>query len=445
MMCRSLRSISMLMIVLLFCAACGGSDDDDEDTFGQVRLINATQVTNLVLSAEGNSDDDYTYSRTAGAPGAASGYVDFKTQSYSIVVSAEDGSLTASSNGTLSVSEDDHYAVLAYQRGGVINLVMLTEEKDAPNSGYTKLTVINAGTDAGTVDVYLVPPGSSLDDRSPVFSALSGAGGTSLTQSQTAGTYDVVVTGSNKSNDVRLRMSSVVLTSQSTVNIVLTPTSGGALLDAVLVKQQGSVQLYRNTSARVRLVAGLENDPNSSTSYTVRVTVGADDLGDVVSPSPGTYAMVSGGTSDYAVSVNGTPVSSLPSATFATGGDYTILVYDSAAPKVTVLTDKNQLPTSGAKIRLVNAALASGVSLSVNYVPLFSQVAQGRASDYSGISSGSTKLMLSSPAWSGYKLPTERDDNGNVSIASGGVYSYFILGTGTDETTTLNLTLNRDR
>jgi hypothetical protein len=322
---------------------------------------------------------------------------------------------------------------------------MLSEEKADPGSGYAKLTVVNAGGDAGSVDVYLVPPGSSLDDRSAVFSALSASGGTSLTQSQTAGTYDLVVTGANKSSDVRLRISSLALSSMDIVDIVLTPTSGGALLDAVLVKQQGSVQLYRNTSARVRLVAGLENDANSPTSYTVRVTVGADDLGDVVSPSPGTYTLVSGGTSDYAVSVNGTPVNGLPSATFATGGDYTILVYDSAAPKVTVLTDKNQLPTSGAKIRLVNAALASGVSLSVNYVPLFSQVAQGRTSDYSGISAGSTKLMLSSPAWSGYKLPPERDDNGNVSIASGGVYSYFILGTGTDETTTLNLILNRDR
>lgn len=444
MMRRLLRSVSILTIVLWFCAACGGSSDDD-DNFGQVRLINATEVSNLVLNAQGNDDDDYTYSRTAGAPGEASGYADFKTQSYSINVSAQDGSLTASSTGTLSVSEDDHYGVVAYERGDVINLVTLGEEKDQPSSGYAKLTVINAGTDAGTVDVYLVSPGSSLDDRSPVFSALSAAG-TSLTQSQTAGTYDLVVTASNKSADVRLRMSSIVLDSQAIVNIILTPTSGGALLDGVFVRQQGSVQLYRNTSARVRLVAGLANDENDINGpYTVRVTVGADDLGDVVSPSPGTYTMVSGGTTDYSVSVNGTAVSSLPAATFATGGDYTILVYDSADPKVTVLTDKNQLPTSGAKIRLVNAALADGVSLSVNYVPLFSQVAQGRASEYSGISSGSTKLMLSSPAWSGYKLPPERDDDGNVSIASGGVYSYFILGSGTDETTTLNLTLNRDR
>lgn len=442
MMRRLLRSISILTIVLWFCAACGGSGDDD-DNFGQVRLINATEVSNLVLNAQGNDDDDYAYSRSAGAPGEASGYGDFKTQSYSIVVSAQDGSLTASSTGTLSVSEDDHYGVVAYERGDVINLVTLTEEKDDPSSGYAKLTAINAGTDAGTVDVYLVSPGSSLDDRSPMFSSLS-AGGTSLTQSQTAGTYDLVVTASNKSADVRLRLSSVVLASKDIVSIVLMPTSGGALLDAVLVEQQGSVQLYRNTSARVRVVAGLENNAGG-TSYTVRSTVGADDLGDMVSPWAGTYTMVSGGTSDYSVSVNGTAVSDLPSATFATGGDYTILVYDSAAPKVTVLTDKNQLPTSGAKIRLVNAALPSGVSLSVNYVSLFSQIAQGRASDYSGISSGSTKLMLSSPAWSGYKLPPERDDDGNVSIASGGVYSYFILGAGTDETTTLNLTLNRDR
>lgn len=432
---RVLRSIALLFVVIGWCAACGGGGDDDDDNYGHVRLINATDVSNLVLNAEGNDDDDDTYSSKAGAPGEASGYADYKTQSYSIVVSAEDGSLTGSSTATLSVSEDDHYSVVAYQRGGVIKLVTLTDEKDGPSSGYAKLTVINAGTDAGSVDVYLVPPGSALDDRSPVFSSLSTAS-TSLTQSQTAGTYDIVVTGYNKPTDVRLTLSSVTLTSQQIITLVLTPTTGGALLDGVLIQQQGAVELKRNANARVRVVAGLEN---STTSYPVHVTVGANDLGTVISPSVGTYSQITAGVTDYSVTVNNVAVSDLPANTFVNGGDYTILIYDSAAPKVTVLSDKNQIPSSGARIRLVNAAVGTGVSLSVNYVPLFSQVAYGSASDYSGISSGTTTLSLSSPAWSGYK------DKSGVSIASGGVYSYFILGTGTDESTTLSLILNRDR
>lgn len=412
------------MLVLSLIAGCGGGGSDDVQ-YGYVRLVNATRADNLVLSADG--DYDYTISSTSGN---ASSYAEVRTGSYSTAVNASDGSLTASANTTRSVGDDVYYTVVAYQRGGVIKEVTIEDSQSDPSSGYAKLTAKNAATDVGTLDIYLVPPGSSLTDRSPIFSAL-GNNSTTLTQSQTAGAYDLVVTAYNTPSDVRLTISSVTLSSQDIVTLILTPTTGGTLLDGVLVKQKGSVQLSQNTKSRVRIIAGFEN---TGTIHTVQATVGADALSQVSSPSIGTYALVTGGTSNYSVNVDGGPVAVLPDQTFSAGGDYTLVAYDSSAPAVTVLTDNNQIPSSGAKIRLVNTAIPSGISLSVNYSPIFSQVNYGVGSDYSGISTGTTILSLSSPAWSGY-------NDKQVSIASGGVYSYFILGTSAN----LYLLFNRDR
>jgi hypothetical protein len=127
----------------------------------------------------------------------------------------------------------------------------------------------------------------------------------------------------------------------------------------------------------------------------------------------------------YTVIVNGATIGILPSTTFASGGDYTVLVYgaSSSAPQVAILTDNNQLPTSGAKIRLVNAAVASGgLALSDNYVPLFSELSYGTASDYSGVTAGSSLLQLTSP------VSTFTSYSTTINILSNGVYSLFVLG-----------------
>lgn len=415
---RSLYSWLLIGIATLMCSACGGgSDSSSTSTTSYIRLVNATQVNDLQMTAGS------TTTSSGIDVGGASSYASLTAATYSVIVSAADGSLSTSSTSSLALTADVSYTVVAYARGGQIKLLTLTDSKTAPSTGFASMTVTNAGSDAGAVDIYVVSPGAAITDLSPTFSDVT-AGASSLTNSITAGTYDIVVTAYNKPSDVRLTMSSVTLTSTQIVDLVLTTTAGGTLVDGALITQKGAVTLQPANKARVRVAAAFP--AGVSSNVIVATTIGGSALSSVTAPSIGAYSLVPANATAYTVTVNGVAVGTLPTATFASGGDYTIMVYgaSSTTPAVSVFTDNNQLPTSGAKIRLVNGAVASaGLSLSDNYVPLFSEVTYGNASEYSGITSGSSLLQLTSP------VSTFTSYSTTVSILSSGVYSLFVLGT----------------
>jgi Domain of unknown function (DUF4397) len=399
------------------CSACGGGSDNSSATSNAyIRLVNATQTNDLTLSASTTAVNS-----NVGA-GSASGYASLTSGTYSVIVGAANNALFTSATSSLGLSADIYYTVLAYARGGQIKLLTITDNKSAPATGYASVTITNADIDAGALDVYVVAPGTSVTDLSPAFTNVT-AGSVSLTNSITAGTYDIVVTAYNKPNDVRLTMPSVTLTSTQIVTLALTTASGGSLVNGALVEQKGKVQLQAANKARVRVAGALP--VSGGTNAMITTTVGGTALSAVTAPSVGTYGLVPANATSYTVNVNGAAVTGLSSTTFASGGDYTILVYGTAgAPQVSVLTDNNLLPTSGgAKIRLINGAVATGgLSLSDNFVPLVSELAYGTASAYSGVAAGSSLLQLTSPVSSFTSYST------TINILSNGVYTLFVLG-----------------
>lgn len=413
-------------LAALICSACGGGGDSSSaSTTGYLRLVNATQVDNLSLSAS------TTVTSSGVGSGTASSYASLSAGTYSVIVSAASGALSTSATSSVAITADVYSTVVAYARGGQIKLLAITDNKSTPTTGFASMTVANADSDAGALDIYIVAPNTSISGLSPTFANVS-AGGSSLTNSIAAGTYDIVVTAYNKPSDIRLTMPSVALTSTEIVTLALTSTTGGSLLNGALVVQKGSVQLQAADKARVRVVGAFgSNNANLAT------TVGGTALASLTAPTVGLYTLVPANSSTYTVRVNNTPVASLPSNTFASGNDYTILVYgaDSANPVVTILTDNNQAPTSGAKIRLINAAITGvSISLSDNYVPLFSEIPYGTSSEYSGVSTGTSLLQLTSasitfPSFTPSPSPT-----------SGGVYSWFVF-----DTTSLSNTWTKDR
>jgi hypothetical protein len=164
--------------------------------------------------------------------------------------------------------------------------------------------------------------------------------------------------------------------------------------------------------------------PTSGSSQ-VAATVGGTALTSVFSPNPGRYTLVPGGTTSYSISVSGTAATGLPAATFAVGGDFTVLVYGAAAtPSVSVFTDNNQAPLSGeVNLRLVNAGvnISGGLTLYDNGLQVASSVAYGAASPYFGVGvASSTTFLLIQPGTSGNataeSLPTP-----------GAIYSVFSM------------------
>ncbi len=427
---QSTIRILALAVVSLLLAACGGGGGSSSDgststsSYPKLRLANATASTSLVLNAAGISDDEVTFTTGTVMAGGTSSYQQKKNQSYTVGVSSTDGSLIGSTQ-TFSLSADTDYTLLAYARAGSVSTYTLFDEFSTPSSGFATLAVANAASDAGTLDVYLVAPGASLGGASPAYATLNSKT-TSSGKSQTAGTYDVVVTAVGRPADIRLTVPSLTLAGGDVVTLALTSTQGGGLVDGAVVHQGGSMALYPSTKARVRVVGAF---PAGATSNSiVRATIGSAMLPNLTAPSVGSYNLVAGGTSSYAVTVDGVAVADLPTTTFSNGGDYTILAYgDSAAPQVTVFVDSNLPSSSGAAyLRTVNAAVSGGgITLSDDYVPINVDVQYGSASTYTPATASSSSLIqITSPVAS---FPTYTAEDFN--IASSGVYTIFVLGT----------------
>lgn len=431
---RSIFSWLFVLIAAFMLSGCdditGGDDDDSStSTTSYLRLANATKVNGLQLvatsSSSSSSSSVSTITTTHVNSGAASDYTSLTSGTWAATINDPSGVLSSSNTTSLSLSTDVKYTVVAYGRSGQIRLLTLTDSQSAASTGYASLTIANPGSDNGALDVYLLAPGGTFTtDQSPTFSNVTN-GGTSLANSVTAGSYDIVVTGYNKPGDLRARMSSVELSSTNVFTLILTGATGGTLVDGALIAQGGAVALFPAYNARVRVVAAFPAVGNSNS--TVAVTVNGAALNSVTAPAVGTYTQVPANSNNYTVNVNGAPVSGLPAATFTNGGDYTLMVYgaDPASPAVSVFTDNNQVPSSGAKIRLINGA-ATSLSLSANYVPLFSDLGYGSASEYSGVTAGSNLLRLTSPVTA---FPTYTN---TISLLSGGVYSLFVIGSTSD-------------
>ncbi|HUN92224.1 MAG TPA: DUF4397 domain-containing protein [Burkholderiaceae bacterium] len=426
---RRLALFALYAMIAGLLAACGGKSSST-NTPANVRLVNATASAPLTLDANGVSYIGSTSAATV------SNYVNIEGGTYTIGVLAADGSLTSFNAQSASYGAGDYYTTVAYQRNGAIQAVTLADSVAAPNTGFITFRVYNASSDPGPVDVYITAPGVTLNQGVAPNFQFVGGGALSGALSLTQGTYQIVVTGYGNQSDVRLSIPAVPIANPNIVTLVLTSTTGGALVDGVLVDQGGYAAFYPNTNARVRLVTSIAG------TGSVVATVGSTALSTVTLPTIAvpSYTLVNSGSQAFGVTVNGTAVAGLSTLAPAAGGDYTVLVYGTtAAPAVTVLTDVNQAVgiSGNSSVRLVNAGISGYLALTVNQTSVASAVPIGTASSYTGVASSTAAYfaLTASPSVALTQIP----NNGNVDLLSGGVYTLFELGA-----TTAPL-LNKDR
>ena len=402
-------------------AGCGGKSSSSTVTAATVRLINATPDAALGINV---TDSAWTLSGVT--PGTASAYLSVTPATYTVNLAAADGALTPTAAQSLTLSSGTNYTILASARNNAITAATFTDSQSTPATGYLSFRVSNTTGDAGPVDVYLVAPGTTaLTGLAPTFSYVN-VGALSGTITITPGAYRIVVTALGKQDDVRLVIPSLTFATGQILTLALTSAGGGAQVDGVLIDQGLAVQLFANDTRRVRVVAGIPAGAGSNS--TVAATVGGTALAAIVSPSVGAYTVLPAGANTLAVTIDGTAVTTVPTQTFAAGGDYTVLVYNTAAaPAVAVFTDSNQSPGYQANLRLVNGAVpAGGLSLSVNYATAATGVGYGAASSYVGVAPATSELVqVSSPTTTFVATPNPLT---NVNVASSGVYSVFVLG-----------------
>ena len=404
-----------LALAALLMVACGGGADR---TKAQVRLVNASSG---YLALDLRVDNEV---RQGGVgPGNSATYVEADPGKAFALHSA--GSNTSLVNFTPSLSARRYYSVLAYGPLGALKQLVLDDNAGAPDTNRTLLRVVNAAPDAGALDVYLTGTDDALAASVPQQAgAAVDAVGAWLTVN--SGSYRLRVTAAGSKTDLRLDVPALALASRQVATLVISPTTGGVLVQGLLLSQQGEITAQAPTQARVRVASGLSDAGVAS----LRVGTAAV-FANVTAPAVTNYTLVPAGEQAVVVGVNG---ATLPGGTrtLAVGADYTVLVYGSpAAAQVAWVSDDNTLPSdrARAKIRLVNGVqgLAGNLSMSVDFVPVANNVAAGAASRHEEVDATTTGRLSVTVAGAAQPL-FDVDEQTRMAAAN---YTVFLVGSPT--------------
>lgn len=393
-------------------AACGGGADR---TKAQVRLVNASSG---YAQLDWRVDDQLR--QGAVAYGETAGYVEADPGKTNTLARAGSGTALLSFNP--AVDKRKHYTLLAYGAQGGLKQLLLDDNAGAPADNRSQLRVVNAAPDAGALDIYLTGATDTLAESVPVQSgAAVDAVGDWFTVN--SGSYRLRVTATGSKTDLRLDVPALALASRQVLTLVLSPASGGVLVQGLVLTQQGAIAALAPTQARVRVVAGLAD----AGSVNLRVG-GAPVLSNVNAPAVTPYTLVPAGEQAVGVTVNGAaqPGSSV---TLTAGADYTLLVYGpSAAAQLRWVVDDNNLPSdrSRARLRLVNAVegLSGPLSLSADFAPVADGVAAGTASAYGGVDATTTAQLSVSAAGTAAPLFSAVEQT----FVAAANYSVFLVG-----------------
>jgi len=144
----------LALITTLFSTGCGSGST-------QVRLMNAMDgqgSVNMLL-------DNNTVASGV-AFGSASAFASSSAGSHSLELQSAETTLL---NLSVSLNGGNNNTILATNSGATV----FQDNKSAPSSGNFEIRVINAAQSLGTVDVYIVAPGTDISTVNPSATALA--------------------------------------------------------------------------------------------------------------------------------------------------------------------------------------------------------------------------------------------------------------------------------
>jgi hypothetical protein len=411
---RRLLGVPLALSVL---AACGGGNDDENSGHSSVRLLN---LMSDLASIDLLADDTRWFS--AAATDTITDYIEVDDDAFDLELRSAGASSTLLSSEQ-GFGEDLHYTLIAWGRAGAPRLWKLEEDQDSDDiaSGKGALRVFGATEDIGLLDVYLTAEATELADASAQFSGIGEGNATGYAEIS-AGTYRLRVTGNGDPDDLRLDLSGIAVTAATYSTLILTAGSGGTLVHASLLAQQGALNTQRNTKARLRFVAGVAGNPAVGASWGGSTIAGA-----LTAPVVGPYALVNAGAQALELRINGATALSDSHALVA-GADYTLVALGTTAvPALAWIGDDNRLPSAStrAKVRLIHGdATLNAVTLSIDYGVVASDVAVGSASSFAVLTANDSARIDVTAASSSAAVYSATD----VNLQAQGVYTLFVLG-----------------
>ncbi|MGK2898010.1 MAG: DUF4397 domain-containing protein [Burkholderiaceae bacterium] len=343
----------------------------------------------------------------------------------SVTLQVDDGgSSTALATIVPTLTGGNHYTLLAYESGGAVKTLVLSEDFAVPAAGVATLYLYDAAIEAGKLDVYVTTNAcTNLAALAPTtsFGTLTTPFAVALTQGP--GTYNVCATGQGSKTDLRMSMP-ITLASQQVVTVLMTPASGGQLLNGSLLVQQGAYTAAPNTNVRVRLAAAVSGGATVAASASGGAVI---DVGSVA-PAFGYYVLVPA-SDTLNITVNGSSVGAPVNA--PAGADATLLVYGSpGSATATMITDDNRTPSDATtvKLRMINGVTGGStgtLTLTANNAPVGIGILPAAASGYVSVpvSINATAFGLTS-ATSGTLSPTPNSSP----LTANTVYSILVGG-----------------
>ena len=421
-----------LVLLVLVCVsahmlqACDGGSSDSGNA--EIRLLNASiGYDSLDLYVSTDDDEEESLEIEAVEYGDLSEYVKLNSDTYTVKV-RRNGASSALYALSVDLTDASHATLVASGRSGELVVQYIDEDVGEPDPDNSKVSTINA-SGAGAVDVYVTDPSEDLEDASPI--------GADSTTTMDSDSYRLRVTGTGDKDDLRLDVPTLTLESEQVATVIVTATQGGVLVNAYVLTQQGELQKFQNTNARIRGAVGLAAGSSAtlSVSDTRLLTNAATG---VIGNS---YWQVDAGSAPVELSVNGTAIG-VENQALRAGADYTLLVTDSAGTVETLLyTDDNFLPESSgsSKVRLLHgmASFDQPITLTVDFFPIIEGVERGEASEYVEIDGGLEYQYDISNANTTENIWSRE----SVELQSGSVYTLFMSG----GDPTINGSLRQDR
>ena len=200
---------SAAAIAISVLTACGSGSGTTAPA--NIRVVNDT-ADSVILSLNGLT------TIPTQAPNTTSAYAAVTPSTYTLSVATSSG-LTGAST-TIGLGTAQNYTALAYERGKNIYSAVYTDNQAIPSAGFSSLNIANVSSDAGPVDVYLVPHAASgtpsLIGYQPTFSSVQGLSTATTLASTTATSpagcaaagavcWDIVVTRAATPSDIRPR------------------------------------------------------------------------------------------------------------------------------------------------------------------------------------------------------------------------------------------------
>ena len=380
-------STVLVVIPVLWLTGCGGGGSADK---AQVRFVHVSPGTDNLNATfdSATAASSLKYHDATSYQGIDAGSPEFKVQSVSTGATLVDA--------TVTLTKDTHYTFFVYGGGTLVHAASLTDDTSDASSGKFKMRFSHSATGIGSLDIYLLSTGSSINDSTPAYSGMGYAANTGFIE-YSSGDYTIVVAPAG-SKEIVYDSGTQNLTGNSKVTLLIFATGSAKLVNAALLRDDGSgtTTFVDSLHARFKFMnAGID-------LHAADVLIdGSATLAAIPYGGQSSYGSISSGARNIKIQASSAPGAYVydQSQTLSAAYDYSLVIYSvtgTTAASLFALQDNNLPPASGkAKLRVVNAGSDSiAYDAYANYNKLLSAIAQATGSAYQELDSGTYVLSF---------------------------------------------------